>query len=485
MAIKYRVTPTGRDFHNSKAEIRGVLGPFGSGKSIMCAEELLFISMGQEKAADGNRYTRHGIIRATYPLLDSATKVTMEEVWPGECGRIKSTVPMTGTYRIPLPDDSTAVVEIIMMAVQTEDDIKKLRSLNLTCIWISEPTEVAGAVLEASLERIGRYPTGEKGQCSFSGVIMEFNKPVWGHWLTKLMDNPPDKYEFFIQPPAMFKVENADGSFYYEANPNAENLENLDGGVGYYYRQVALKTANDKEDEIDSLLCLTEADDKSGKPVWPKFSRDKHILRSEVKPELYTDVLIGMDTSGIHPAAVIAQFIKGNWIILDEVYGDGSGFKEFLDLGLIPILRTRYSTCNHLVIGDPANAKDGYTGLTPIQHLQAAGIEAIVAQTNKPSLRIESVATMLNKHEGGFLFNPSVKLVIAACAGGYKYRKHNLVGTVEAVYSTTPIKNQHSHPADALQYLALYIEQGNREEEVDEKVRAVMAARAKAKRRMM
>lgn len=482
--FKYKVSDTGLAFHNSRKKIRGIMGPFGSGKSTMCVEDLLFIAFRQEPADDDVRYIRIGILRASYPLLSTTTKRSVEEVFPEQCGRIKETTPMTGTYRIPLPDGTRANIEIIMLAVEEEKDVKKLRSLNLTCIWISEPTEVASDILGAAVERIGRFPSGAYGKVTWSGIIMEFNKPPVGHWLDLLMKNPPSNMEFFIQPPAMFKRE-TDNGYYYEANPDAENLENLDGGVAYYYNQVELKRADGKAHEIDSLLCLLDSDSKDGKPVWENFSRDIHVTHGEVTPEPYTETVAGMDTSGIHPAVVFSQFLQGSWVVTDELYGEGMGLDAFIKEGLIPLARLRYGTCKIIISCDPANARDSFTGVAPTAHLEAAGFEVYLPKTNKPKLRINAVEKLFNMVRGGLKIGKQCVLLIAACVGGYKYPKKKLAGTLEITHSSTPLKNKDAHVADALQYLALYIVGEEEESEDDEAVRAQMAKNIKAHRRVM
>ena len=52
----------------------------------------------------------------------------MEMWYPSECGSIKETAPMEGKYRIPLPDDTVVVMELLLIAVETAEDVKKLRS---------------------------------------------------------------------------------------------------------------------------------------------------------------------------------------------------------------------------------------------------------------------------------------------------------------------------------------------------------------------
>lgn len=485
--LTYKPFPTLFKFHCCASFVRGILGPFGSGKSVGCVEELQYIAMRQPPAGDGVRYTRFGVIRATYPNLRTTTKKTLEEWLPASCGSIKETAPMEGRYRIPLPDGTTVNMELLLIAVEDETQVKKLRSTNFTAIWINEATEVPGEVLGACIERVGRYPSGQLGRCKWSGIIMDYNKPPKGHWLHSLMETEarPQDYDLFVQPPAAFKTETEEGLVLYDVNPDAENLDNLAGGVLYYSRMIDNARARDKLEEIDQMLCLLDVYAKDGKPVWPSFNRDFHVAKVPLQPVEGADTIIAIDTSGVHPALLIAQFQNQNWCVLDELYGDGEGFEPFLDEALIPLLTTKYYGCKFLAVCDPANARDGRTATTPTQVLQSKGIRAVVADTNQTKPRIEGVSLLLNRHNGGILISPTCELLIAACAGGYKYKKRKIAGSIDVVYSSEPEKNNHSHPADALQYLARHVLHGEGNEQSDAGVRDVMRRRSANRKRVM
>lgn len=486
--LDYRPYPTTMQFHQEWHHyLRGIMGPFGSGKSVACVEELLFIAMRQSPAKDKVRYTRFGVVRATYPNLKTTTKKTMEGWYPRACGFIKETAPMEGLYRIPLPDGTTVNMELLLLAIETEDDVKKLRSTDFTAIWLNEATEVAPSVLDAATERVGRFPNGLYGECSWRGILMDYNKPPRGHWLHKLMetDSLPEGYKLYIQPPAMFKHTSEDGIITYEANPQAENLHNV-GGTDYYYKQVQVRRAKGNTDEIDQLLCLLDVDDKRGKAVWPSFERERHVAKVPLQPIHGQDTIIAIDTSGIHPAALIAQFMGRQWGIIDELYGDGTGFEDFVYGALLPVIQTRYNMSSSvLAICDPANARNSLTATTPVATLQEAGIPAQVAFTNNPKSRIEVVSQMLNKEVGGFLISPTCELLIAACAGGYRYKKIAVTGTIDVSYSNQPEKNAASHPADALQYLGLHIMRVGESSEDQDSVRRQMARRLGKRKRVV
>lgn len=465
--------------------VRGICGPFGSGKSVTCVEELMYIAMRQKPADDNVRYTKMGVIRATYPNLKSTTKKTMEMWYPSECGSIKETVPMEGKYRIPLPDGTIVQMELLLISAEDEDDVKKLRSTDFTAIWINEATEVTVDVLSAAIERVGRYPSDRFGKCTYSGILLDYNKPPTNHWLIDLFDSPdtPDNYRYYEQPPAAFKRESEDGIIAYEVNPEADNLKVL--GPDYYPNQIANRKLRGDTDSIDQLLCMLRVDAKAGKPVFPTFERGFHVAKSIIQPILGQDVIIGIDTSGIHPAAVLSQFTGKKWAVVDELYGDETGMDDFIHAALLPVLQTRYPNCKPLAVCDPANARNSYNATSPVVNLQQAGIPAIIAPTNDPKARIEAGSKLLGKSYGGLLISPHCELLIMALAGGYRYRKLKIAGTIDVTYSSSPEKNEHSHPADAFQYLALQILRMGDTDDRSSEVQRVLHNRLKVRTRVM
>jgi len=460
--FKYVPTPTGIKFHGSNKFLKGITGPFGSGKSCIIAEDILMYGCEQAPAADNVRYTRWGIIRSTYPELMSTTRNSILEVMPVEFGTIKlAGAPITGLWRFPLPDGTVVQMEFVLQALQTAEDAEKVKSANWTGAWLNETTGIASEVLAAVMGRVGRFPPENLGGCSWAGVLLDFNQPPHGHYLGTMMESPEDNWEFFKQPPAAFKHVDDMGVVTYEVNTEAENLQNLKGGVEYYSNQIAAWKQQGRTDMIDSLFCLEDVPMKDGKPVYSEFNYDMHVSRTELVPIQYTDIVVGYDTSGIHPAAVILQLQQGRWAILDELYGDEMGMETFIDQLLIPTLHTKYANCEAIVSCDPANAREGFKGLAPTEHLKNAGLRVVTPSTNDPKTRIRAVSTLLNRNFGGLIISPNCTLTIRAMQGGYRYKKLRAFGSITEAFSNAPEKNLYSHIADAIQYGVLQILKGD------------------------
>ena len=113
--------------------------------------------------------------------------------------------------------------EVIFIALDKAEDVKKLLSLELTGAFINEAREIPKAVLDAVTMRVGRYPSQRDGGPTWSGVIMDTNAPDEDHWWAIMSgDVPPPEFmseeeveqlvkprdwEFFSQPGAMHAVK--------------------------------------------------------------------------------------------------------------------------------------------------------------------------------------------------------------------------------------------------------------------------------------
>lgn len=91
-----------------------------------------------------------------------------------------------------------------------------------------------------------------------------------------------------------------------------------------------------------------------------------------------------------------------------------------------------------------------------MDELRDAGIPTSGAMSNAFTPRREAVAkhlTSLVDGKPGLLLDPSCHMLRRGFNGRYKYRKMQI--PKEDIYSDAPIKNEYSHPHDALQYAAL------------------------------
>ena len=468
--LVYIPTATGLLHHNClHKRLRAVMGPPGSGKSVMNVMELLFLAMRQRPTSDGKRLSRWLVVRRTYSNLSTTTLKTLRDWLPAQYGDIKNTAPMTGEYIIPLADGTTVYMELVLISLETPKDLDKLNSLEVTGTWINEADEVDTSIITKCIERDGRYPSrkyfphlrAEESHITWRGVLLDYNPPPEAHPLVGLLDSPsiPSYAVLFKQPAALLEQTDPEtGKVKYILNPLAENVQaGADGGQKYFDDLEAYLAVGDMERIKTRLLCQYGGT-YDGKPVWNNFDASVHVAEEPIKTKAGTLVLVAIDTSGIHPCAVFGQYYRGRWEIQRGLYGDEMGLEEFIEELVVPLLRTEYGDCEVLCVCDPADARDARTATSPTNLLITEyGLRAIQAPTNVFKLRREAVDSLFYRRDG-LIIDPRLTTLIDACKGEYKYKKLRATttdGTLQ--YAVTPEKDKYSHWADALQYFALHV----------------------------
>ena len=111
---------------------RGLMGPFGSGKSTACIMDILRKSAMQTPSPDGVRRTRWAVIRNTYPELRTTTIKSWHQWIPPSIGRWIDAGPPT--HHIT---EGGLDMEVLFIALDRPDDIAKLLSMELTGAWIN------------------------------------------------------------------------------------------------------------------------------------------------------------------------------------------------------------------------------------------------------------------------------------------------------------------------------------------------------------
>src|SRR5574343_21085 len=447
--------PIAQGFLNSDAFVRGLRGPIGSGKSTACVMEILKRAKAQRPSTrDGKRKSRWAVIRNTYPELKTTTINTWHQWVPKGVGHWVEQGPPTH-HLIDKDHD----VEVLFLALDSDADIKKLLSLELTGAWINEAREVPKSVLDALTGRVGRYPAVVEGGCTWSGVIMDTNSPEEDSWWAKLADFPDEQqlrntleaerrlreigaraesqppYEFFAQPGGL--------------HPRAENLPNLP--AGYYVKAMAGK----KDDWIKVYVHNNYGFVVDGKPVINGYLDNLHCKPVTLNPNL--GLWIGIDF-GLTPAAVFGQrSLMGQWRILSELVTEDMGAARFAQLLKQHVKENYQGIKINGIVGDPAGDQRAQTDEnTPFKILKANDVEAVPAKTNDFTLRCEAWERPLSRlidGEPGLVVDPGCKMLRKGLSGGYKYRKLKVAGAER--FTEVPEKNKYSHPCEAGGYMLI------------------------------
>jgi hypothetical protein len=459
--VKYIPSPTGKKFIRSRAFIKGIMGPVGGGKSTVCLMDL--VARGYDQAAhNGLRRTKFAIVRNTAAQLTSTVKPLIDE-WlvsmplqehGAALGQWRLTEKTFEIRAQGAPDaqgrPTEVFMELVLIAADTPEDVRRLLSLQLSAAWAEEAREIDPEILKGLVGRVDRFPSLVAGGVSYPGVIFSTNAPMMDTYWQELISDPPDNAEIFIQPPAVLD----DGS----VNPEAENLAYLSDE--YYPNLMAANTM----EWVRVYLKNQFGPGNAGQPVYrSSFRRDFHVsaeplsaISSQVHP-----LIVGCD-NGLQAAAVIMQQDARSRVnILTSAYVPADvtmGFEKFLDTILIPHLTSKYPKAprgQFLFVMDPACFQRAQLNeATLAQAVQARGYAAIRASTNDPEKRVGAVEGLLTRAidgMAGMLVDPSNAHLLKALEWGYRYKKSSDGST-----TTTFDKNHYSHIAEAHQYGCLH-----------------------------
>lgn len=453
-------------FHESDAFVRGLMGPVGSSKSSACCLEI-FTRACEQAPHEGVRRTKWAAIRASYRELETTTLETWKQWFP-----FAKTVygsPINSTVVVPLGDGTRVEMEMLFFPISRPDEIDVIASLELTGAWINEARELPLAVLSKCTERVGRYPAIRHGGATWRGVIMDTNAPDDDHWWAGLAEASDRKvvqqmqqieaklrdmqylhagqklYHFFKQPGGLIERNGE-----YLPNPDAENIDNLDGGYAYYFRQIPGKT----REWIKAQILGQYASVADGRPVYPEYNDDMHCRPVTAYPDI--PLLLGFDY-GLTPACVICQVSpRGQLMVLGELFAKDMGIRQFARDVVVPHLAMHYHGMSFQGAGDPAGMSRKDTDeKTCFMELAEAGIPCVPSPSNAFVARREAVAKYLTRLVDGqpaLMVDPACDMIRKGFNGRYQYKRVQVIG--EDRFRDIPDKNDYSHLADALQYAA-------------------------------
>lgn len=435
MSVEYTPSKTVAEFMQCDARMRVIQGPVGSGKSVGCVMEIPRRAAATPPGPDGIRRSRFVIVRNTMPMLrDTTIKTFLDWLKPGIAGTWHATAK---EFVLRWGD---VEAEILFRALDDANDVSKLLSLELTGAWLNECRSIPKEIVEGLAKRVGRYPKIEEVGPYWHGIWADTNPPNTETWWWRMMEkiDGENGWAVFKQPSGR--------------SPEAENLEYLPEG---YYDVTGLS-----EDfvrvYVDGLYGLSRA----GVAVYDKtFKETLHVAPTAPVPFASTPVIIGLDF-GRTPAAVLGQVQGGGRVaLLDEVTSFNMGLEVFLREKLRPLLNSsRYEGSRFVIVGDPAGKqKSQLSEESAFDVLKRYGFDAKPASTNDPDSRIRAVERgLLELVEGkaALTMDPDrCPMITRGFQYGYVYKE---VRGQDGVLKATPLKNEFSHPHDALQYLMLW-----------------------------
>lgn len=459
-----------RAFMRDRASrVKVIQGPVGSGTSSACCLHIYQQAMAQAVQADGRQRFRAYIFRETYPKLEETTIKTWLDWFPeAKFGRFYASKPYRHEVRVGPLD-----LDVTFMAMEDVNDAKSyFKSLEPSLLWFNEGQFADHGVIGEAVERVSppRYPAVKDGGCNWGGLILDTNAPPAVHWIPIMRgDMPapdwmtedqkralvkPPNWTFYMQPPGLIEVFEGNSLVGYRPNPEAENLKWLP--PNFYMEKIGGKTKS----WIDANIMNRSSVQIDGRPVYPDFRRDVHVASKPLEPVPNIPIIVGLDF-GKSPAALCMQNVRGRWLVLREIIGQHITAARFAPIVKADLARW-FPGFTFQFWGDPSGGFGNQaTDDTPFQIFRANGMNVLPAPggnrrtKGRGSLREEAMNEILTRMVEGkpaMLADPSCITFITGMAGGYHYRRLQVVGER---YGEEPEKNQYSHVCEAGEYGAL------------------------------
>lgn len=463
MQFDYTANKTFARIHHDFCKYLFVRGSVGSGKSVGSIWHIFLNAMSQNVQSDGVRRSRYGIFRATYPSLKSTTIQTWKQ-WFNPIMKITYGSPIEARFSFPHPDGQTHVeIELVFIALERENEINKLQSLELTGAHMNEAHEMPQEIHQMLKSRIGRYPAIKDGGANNPFILCDYNSIPTDHWLYTLAEETEGlkNHSFYVQPPAMLICDEHDpeqiaqdlDGIFYKVNSNADNLQFLP--VDYYIDQIT-----GAESEWVSVFVMNNyGSTRKGRPVYKAYKDRIHCPGTKVIAHNGIPIVIGIDV-GLTPAAAFTQLTSmGTMLVLAEIVTENTSIHEFIDDFLWPMIREKFQGFPFHIVMDPAALnRSANDKKSAYDIFIEKGLPCDTARTNDPLARREAVNFFLRKVDG-IILSPQCMVLRKGFISEYKFEKMNsVIGS--AKFRDKPEKNMYSHVHDGLQYAALYHNEG-------------------------
>jgi len=456
-------SPTIKEFMESDAFLRAIMGPFGSGKSSGCMFDIINRGLRQSPGPDGVRRTRWAVVRNTYPMLRDTTIRTVHMWFPYPTfgrWRAQDHEYMLNTLVAP-GDKRPAEIELLFRALDRPEHVKNLLSMDLTGAWINECREVPWAIVEAIQGRVDRYPPRMIGGASWAGVLMDTNPPSTDSEFFRFFeesDHSAAVDELARIIPGMTLERYC--RLFKQPSGLSEQAENRKHQSPGYWHRLAIG----KDDEWIKVYVKGEYGFViEGRAVFEEYKDHVHCPGDrEISRAPITDKRLPVQRGwdfGLTPACVFSQLTpRGQWKIVDELVATSMGIDRFSDEVLDHSARY-FPGSEFEDIGDPAGVSRAETDERSCYDILRGKGVLIDPGLQAPQIRQECVRRQLQRMDSdgnpAFNIHPRCRVTRRGLMGGYHYRRIEMGGRQR--YAERPEKNSYSHPVDAMCYTATHL----------------------------
>lgn len=446
--------PVALSYMQSDAFVRGIMGPYGSGKTVTSYIDALMKAKSQPIALDGKRYFFTTIIADTYGHLYANTIKSWHDWFPKELGVWKGSQDRPALHQLKIRDEYGEIIwNVDFMAMGEHSAEDALDGFEPSHAFINGASRVNQDVLDYLIGRVKRAPRrlligDEAFACKWNGITLDWNPPDIDHWLhSRFVTNKPENFEFYPQPGGR--------------DPDAENRRNL--SPDYYDTMVMSNSHNPP-------FIARFVDNKwgwslDGQPVYPTWTERHKTECLQAIPG--RTIYVGLDGGQtLNAAAVFCQLDdEGQWRVLCELAPGRAGASNFAGK-LVKLIRERFAGFRFKYFCDPT-ADDGadkeggeLSWLETVEKHVGQIIER--APTNERTARLDAVGQALDRavpgQRPGLLVSATdCPALISGFGGKYCFKRYKEGG--KDAYDDKPSKTHpYSDVHDALQYVILSVE---------------------------
>jgi hypothetical protein len=441
------------------------MGPRGEGKTEAGLVAIHFHALRQKAEFAPFPYA---VIRDTWANLERTTLQSIIRPHPGSfAAKILPYLQIReGGRHIELP----GLWELWLFGADTPADLNKLQSMQLAGGWMEETAPAAETDIGSGI-----------GEDVLDMIITSLRHPVMSpeaaQWVEQFEDNPipVSMYREGLALGAMIDIgggkvvrrnrrvqitqnypdeDHWSWLRFFESESTDRALFRIPRGsnkhVDDQYRRNMYNALKNRPNLLARLVEGKPAHVYAGEAVTPEYS-ESHRSSMVLEPVKGVKLLRSWD-GGLNPSCIIWQITpNGRAIILDALRGENMGMKQFIMSQVKPTLAAHYrGFTNWQDSGDPSLNERDPSDSTIMASLI---INTELNTTFEPGIaswtqRRETIKEILNRQIDGepmVLLSKRAIILHQALSGGWHYLKT----PTGAVLRDKPVKDKHSHPADA------------------------------------
>ena len=463
--------PVALAFRRATDTVQALNGPVGGGKTTTLFEKFCMVQPMKQPPSpiDGVRRRVITVVHQDYRKLWRGPIPTYWKIFPKNMADSTWTGgrndPATHEMKFEHVRDGGPVhVTVNFIAIGDQDPEDVMRGYETSDWLLMEADLLAEDVFTYAMTRLARAPGREHGDLLNPAIGCDFNAPQFESWVYERMTGEwAASRRLYQQPPAAFEVQKG----IFELNPDCENLHNLD--QGYYPRQIEELKARDI-DLVRRFICNRPGYSKIGLPCYgEEYDDEVHAAKQALDPDPRLPLYLGVDAGG-SPAAQLGQVKPGGrlWLLGEIIGAPGTGPQRFgaqINEVLASPRFSMFERADMMAFPDPSafyggdQESQGVADLDWVTKLrEKTGIDCRSPGSNAILPRLTAVKNLLilpGRYPGLLLCPRHCPVTRRGFAQGYQFSKVERANNSGIYVPPVPVKNEYSHPHDAVQYLAM------------------------------